>query len=60
MVESMRDVHPVNLALELVLPEIIWFISVVFCRRLRWDAYCRNDPNEYRLELKDVPRHLEG
>ena len=23
--------------------------SVVFCRRLRWDTYCRNDPSEYGL-----------
>ena len=27
--------------------------SVVFCRRLRWDTYCRNDPNEYGLNFSD-------
>ena len=27
--------------------------SVVLFRRLRWDTYCRNDPNEYGLSLID-------
>ena len=26
--------------------------SVVLFRRLRWDTYCRNDPNEYGLSCR--------